>query len=122
MDSFLLQDWITINNKEGPGPLAQSSGCWLDTAEYEDLFFFLQVSQVGAVVPTITYQTAPTKEEGYFVAMTLPVSMNVGTQTTAAIGAYAQTPAARYVRWQLSATSSAYSVTFRVFVAGYSLA
>jgi hypothetical protein len=85
-----------------------------------DAVFYLDVKQPGSGI-TINYQTGPRREDSSFVTMfAVPIASTTTTRADAVLGAYAQVPMAKYVRWQLGFTSAS-SVTFRLWMATYSL-
>ena len=121
MDSFVLEDWCTIRGQASTTVTQGESG-WLDLSPYEDVVFWLLVSEVTST-PTLIFQTAPTKDEAFFSAQTLGMT-GVGITLTAAstpivvpvLAWNALFPLARYVRWQLIPSSSAFDVTMRILV------
>jgi hypothetical protein len=126
MDAFVLQDWVTIRGPENV-TVTQSESEWLDLGPYEDVIFWLQLSEVTST-PTLLYQTSPNKDEAFFAAQTggmtgagiglgslLPTTTVVVTQVFAWSATF---PLARYVRWQIIPPSSAsFDVTMRILVA-----
>jgi hypothetical protein len=124
MESFVLQDWVTIRGASGV-TVTQGESSWLDLAPYEDIVFWLLVSEVtGTPTPVLLFQTAPTKDESFFAAQTLgmtgsSVSLVPGSATSGITPAFAWSspfPLARYVRWQIPAVTSAWDVTLRIMV------
>jgi len=58
LDSFLLQDWITISGQSSGTPITQSESNWLDLAEYDDVVFYTDVRTAQGTV-LLAFQTAP---------------------------------------------------------------
>jgi hypothetical protein len=124
MESFVLQDWMTIRGAAGT-TVTQGESTWLDLSPYEDVVFWLLVSEVtGSPAPTLVYQTAPTKDESFFAAQTLGMNgsgIALAASTipvvTSAFAWSAPYPLARFVRWQIIPSSAAYDVTMRIVVA-----
>jgi hypothetical protein len=127
MDSFVLEDWITIRAASGV-TVTQGESSWLDLSPYEDVVFWLLVSEVTATTTlTLLYQTSPTMDETFFAAQTLGmtgagIAMTASTTPviTAAFAWSAPFPLARYVRWQLLPVSGGFDATFRLLVAAAS--
>jgi hypothetical protein len=124
VESFCLQDWVTITSGNGDIPsLAQGAARWLDIGDYEDLVFFTEVkSAVGSVV--LTYETAPSREDSAFLPLlTTPYllySTGPGLYTASALSCYLAIPPARYVRWRVSvAGEGSAGLTFRAWVSAY---
>jgi hypothetical protein len=122
MDAFVLQDWITIRGAAST-TVTQGESEWLDLGPYEDVVFWLQVTEVTGS-PTLLYQTSPSKDESFFAAQTsgmsgagIGLSASASTVVTPALAWSAPFPLARYVRWQIQPSSSAYDVTMRILVA-----
>jgi hypothetical protein len=121
MDSFLLQDYITLSN---PGPsgatITQGASSWLDVSRYEDLVFYVDVKSIDVGTP-IFLQTAPTREEKSFLTMVPPIALVNGTTPVPALAMYCQVPAAAYVRWQIPQLADSWNVTLGIWVAAYSV-
>lgn len=117
MDTFLLQDWITIAGHE-PVSIAQSAHQYVDIGRHEDLVFYLDVRECsGGVVAS--YETAPTRQDGAFFAMIAPITLVAGVRVDRVFFSTAAVPPARFVRWRLSASSANCTATFRVWVCAY---
>jgi hypothetical protein len=127
MDSFVLEDWVTVQGATGV-TVTQGEGGWLDLEAFEDVVFWLLVnnaSPTGAGAPTLLYQTAPTKDEAFFATQTAgmtgtPVTLvsAAGTAVVTPVLAWnAPFPLARWVRWQIPAVSAPFTVTMRIVVA-----
>lgn len=117
MYTFVLQDWITI--RASAPQVTQAEPAWLDLEPYQDVTFWLQVTEVtGSPTPTLTYQTAPTADDSLFQAMTAtPIALAASTTAivTQVLMLSASTPLARFVRWQLNG-SGLWDASFRIMV------
>jgi len=114
MYGALLQDWTTIEGASSVATLTQSEAFWLDTSQYLDLVTFLQV--VAASGCTLSYQTAPTKDESLFqsidtVTLTSGVTVGIYLRDTASF------PLSHWLRWSLGGGGTTWNVTFRIWVA-----
>lgn len=119
MQTLLLQDWITLSTSLG-SHTTQGASSWLEMGAFEDVVFFLDVKQQSGVVAHLTYQTAPVPQDSAFVPLLPSITLSTGTRADAALAVCATTPIARFLRWQLFC-DGATSVTFRIWVAAYSL-
>lgn len=117
MHAFILQDWITIRG--AVATVTQGEDSWLDLTAYQDLVFWVDCREVTGTTPTITFQTAPTKDELLFTAMaTATTFTTVGNPNVVkATLSSAVVPVARYVRWQIVGPSGVWDSTFRVLIA-----
>lgn len=113
----LMQDWTTIQTS-GATTVIQNESEWLDTADFLDIVFYISTQQISGTTPTLSFKTAPSKDEALFSTLTgasqiLTASTNhaplVVRFSSAAI------PLSKYVRWELSGTGVI--ATFRVYVA-----
>ena len=130
MRAFVLQDWVTIRGAAGVQTVVQNESNYLSLDAYQDVVFWLQVSEatVNASTITLNYDTAPLKDETLFQPMATAtittISMPTPTITKViAAAATTTTPLSRWVRWRLGFASNATSwdLTFRVLVAGNQL-
>ena len=116
MHAFILQDWTTVRG--GTTTVTQAEREWLDHELYQDVIFWLQVSeQTGS--PTLAYQTSPNKDESLFsslLASPISVSVTASARVSQILMLSASVPLARYVRWQLAGTPT-WDATFRIVVA-----
>lgn len=125
MEIFTLQDWTTIRGASTT-PIVQTASSWLDCANFADVVFWLEVSEVanpaGGNVSMI-YETAPIKDEPLFQTLASVPAITAGgpTISKAMMNACAFVPLARFVRWKLQSTAAgAWDVTFRIQAAcGY---
>lgn len=130
MRGFVLQDWVTIRQKEVPGAgpyptIVQGQPFWLDLSEYRDVVAWLDIAEVTVDVGVnvqVTYQTAPFENEALFTAMAPPIARSNGYSglTVTQMLADVSPPLARYFRWMLSpsgATTAPWDITFRILIA-----
>jgi hypothetical protein len=121
MHTFILQDWTTIRGGgSGTITITQHEVEWLDLGDYQDVAFWIDVKEatVSPNQPTLTLQTAPTKDESFFQPMLSGLALT-GSGTPTVLSAFmtaVSVPLARYLRWQLSGTAT-WDATFRIVVA-----
>ena len=122
MQGFTVQPWITLKGSSNNFPIVQSASGWIDVGDFEDLVFYTDVREVSGGV-TLTFETAPVAENAAFVAMFAGFSAATGVRVDSVLASQPGTkvPAARYVRWRISA-GGAWDITFRVLAAAYALA
>ena len=124
MYGFVLQDWITVRSNVGTS-IVQNESDWLGFSSFQDIAFWIDVRGVNptsgnAIV--LDLQTAPTKDEILFKAMTgctvnplvtgspLPIAKCL-------ISANPAIPLSTWVRWVLTPTNATlWDVTFRILV------
>lgn len=125
MDSFVLQDWVTVQGASGI-TVTQSESEWLDLEPYEDVVFWLLVTNAStAGSPALVYQTAPAKDDNFFASQTagmsgaaIPlVSGGNSAVVTQVLAWNAPFPLARWVRWQIPAVAAAFTVTMQIVAA-----
>jgi hypothetical protein len=122
MQSFLLQDWVTIRSASSLTIVTQSEDCWLDLSGFQDVVAWLEVKNFtssGATVQ-LAYQSAATKDEAFFLALASALSIAQGLTITTVRKDTTATPLARWLRWQLSVSGSptaTWDATFRIFIA-----
>jgi hypothetical protein len=117
VETLILQPWTTVSSNVDI--ITQSASSWLDVKEFEDLVLFLDCKEQGGLSATINYQMAPARDDKAFVSF-VTAAVAVGTTVTPYLAAFAAFPVARFIRWQLKA-DGAFDMTFRIFVAAYSL-
>lgn len=118
MHAFVLQDWLTIRGGTGVTLVNQPESGWLDLEPYQDVVFWLQVTEASGSV-AINYQTAPTADDSFFASMNaspITFAASASVVVTQILMLSATTPLARYVRWQLTGTSP-WDAHFRIMVA-----
>jgi hypothetical protein len=120
LDALLVQDWVTLSAATGITSITQGADRWLEVPTVADAVFFLDVKQPGTGIG-ILYQTSPRREDSsFFTMLSVPITSTTTTVYGAVLAAYATVPMAKYVRWQLT-FSGASSITFRLWMATYSL-
>jgi hypothetical protein len=123
VDGLLLQDWVTIQGSANM-TVTQGEQGWLDVSAYDDVVFSLDVKNalISGGATTLNYETAPVPHDAAFVGMVPGLTPPaVGVTVTPALGLYANVPLAQYLRWRFTSTSTSFSVTFRLWIAAYSL-
>jgi hypothetical protein len=120
MHSFILQDWTTIRGASGVSTITQDEDGWLDLAPYQDVVFWLDLKE-STNTPMITFQTSPNKDDALFQALvpgtSLPTAGFSAPLVVSALMLNASVPVARWVRWQLTATTGTWDASFRVLIA-----
>ena len=123
MYGYILQDWITIRGNSSITSIAQSEPDWLGLAPYQDLVLWLDCRELtlgGATAINMNYETAPTKDDSLFIAMTSAFAVTAATTPTVTKILLAQNPTVplgRWVRWKLTVSgtaTSSWDATFRV--------
>jgi hypothetical protein len=122
LETFLLQDWVTIAGNPQIASVTQGADAWFDLGAHEDVLFYLEVKELTNT-PVMNYQTSPAPQDSLFLPVVTPFSVASGVRADAALFAYALTPPARYLRWQLTSSNLSlnWHVTFRILMAAYSL-
>jgi hypothetical protein len=132
MYTFVSQDLVTI---AGPGTAGlvttQSEHAWLELPGFPNAVAWLQVFDlnVNSGVVAISYQTAPTADEGLFQPMygpqtSVPFTPTIGVTVTPLVKDLMTVPLGRWFRWQLTTAgtfSGAWNITFRLYLAAHSL-
>jgi hypothetical protein len=123
MRAFVLQDWVTIRGATTISTVVQNESQYLSLDAYQDVVFWLQVSEVTGSV-TLNYETAPIKDETLFtpmaalggvaVAMTPP---KVTPILMSQFGSGSPPPLSRWVRWHLVGPAASWDISFRILVA-----
>ncbi len=123
MHAYTLQDWTTIRAASGLNTITQEEGGWLDLAPYQDVVFWIDTKSSTAT-PTITFQTSPSKDDVLFVAVVAGYAMPIAGVTAPVVVSAPMTaasvPLARYLRWQLTSSTTPWDATFRVLVSANS--
>ena len=110
---------MTLSAGSGITLITQGADRWLEVKTAADAVFYLDVKLPNANI-TISYQTAPRREDSSFVTMLgVPLTATTTTNVGSVLAAYASVPLAKYVRWQLG-FAAASSLTFRLWMATYS--
>lgn len=121
MISLLLQDWLTLQGSSATGNITQTELAWLDTSAYLDLVVWVEVTELSGGTFHCAVQTSPTKDEALFMAMNDVTAVGPALATGVQVGVYlrdtALCPLSHWLRWQIMPPSSAWNITFRVWVA-----
>jgi hypothetical protein len=116
----VAQPWITVRGGSSISSITQSENAWLDLSPYQDLVAWLQVSELtnGSGTVSMAFQTAPTKDDSLFVAVTAAATVATGVAITTMLKDTTTNPLSRWLRWQLtvSGASSAWDATFRLLL------
>lgn len=123
-----LQPLITLRGASSVTTIVQPESGWLDLGMFRDIVAWLDVREVtstggGSVV--LNYQSSPTKEDpatgSLFATMaSVTISSAAGVTVTPMLADVITNPLARWLRWQLVATSQTamWDATFRICIAG----
>lgn len=111
----LLQEWTTIRGVDDQ-VVVQSEDMYADLSPYGDVTAFAEISEITSGTE-LYYETSPTKDNQLFTAMHSS-ALTPSTGVTVSIFRYstATVPLARWVRWRLVNTSSAWTITFRIWL------
>jgi len=121
-----LQQRITVRNGSTGSPppaLVQPESGWLDLSGFQDVVAYLRVEQFligGATSATMTYQTAPSKDDSLFVAVTGAITLATGLTTTVMLASSTSVPLSRFLRWSFALTgtnTSTWDATFMIWIA-----
>jgi hypothetical protein len=122
MFSGLLNDWVTLDGS-GTTAFIQDRNAWLDLASSADVALWLEVRGVtnpGAGTVTLTYETAPARDEALLMPLAPSLTLAASTApviTKVRLADNPTVPLARFLRWKLAGTAAGnWSVTFRVHV------
>lgn len=122
MRSLLMQDVITIRGS-GTTPVVQSEVDWLDLTAYGDAVFWIEILELtlpGSGFVSLSFETAPAKQESLFVAMETMALTAVSSKVQVRkvlMNAAGGVPLARFLRWKLAGSvAGTWDVTFRVYV------
>ena len=126
MQSFVLQDWITVRGS-GLTPVIQEAKGWLAFSSFQDIVFHLDIRRLQTnplAGFTWNFQTAPTKDEALFQTM---VAVAGGAPSVVAVPVLLATnplvPLATWVRWTLTPLQpTTWDTTFRVMASANRLA
>ena len=128
----VLQDRTTVRGVGGnPATIpsiVQSSTCYVDLGDVDDLILFLDVREftnpAGMGVVQLVYETSPTHEDASFVPLFPAFALSITTSPRVDLiyCAYAAVPVARYLRWRITVNpggTGTYDACFRITYAGY---
>lgn len=124
MYGYVLQDWITVRSTVIT-PIIQNESDWLGFSAFQDIAFWIDVRGLTPASGTtnnilLELQTAPTKDDVLFKAMTgCSVSpLILGSPLAISKCLLASNPAiplSTWVRWVLTPTNATqWDVTFRI--------
>jgi hypothetical protein len=124
MYALCLQDWTTIRGASTVATLTQPETDWLDLTAYQDVITWLEIKELTPTatnIPTVAYQTSPTKDDSLFFNMTAPVVAAIGVTTTVMLKdamPAGYPPCAKWFRWRIAVSGSvAWDLTFRIWIA-----
>ena len=108
MQSFLLQDWVTVgaDTDRAIQDVTQAASGWLDLGFASDVTFFLEVSR-GSTAGNLfmNYETSPLRDARGFRALKelqITDASSVAEVTRVALYDDAAPPVSRWGRWRLS--------------------
>jgi hypothetical protein len=125
MYGFPLQKWITIRGQSTVASIIQSESGYLDLMGFQDIIAYLEVREfnlgTGGTNVTLSYQTAPTKDEALFATMTAAViNLATGVTITKMLKETTTVPLSRWLRWKLAITGAptvSWDANFRISIA-----
>ena len=125
MRTFLMQDWTTIRGTGVGGSQAQivqGEDKWLDFTPFQDCVFWIDCrAQSGASAPSMTIETAPSREDALFAALVPAFTLNPSPVVLLQAAFFsASVPVARWIRWKLTvpAGEGSWDATFRIWAGG----
>lgn len=130
MQSFVLQDWITVRSA-GSADFVQETKDWLGLSSFQDIVLWLDIRRLdppGATGLVWNFQTAPTKDEALFQTMASQALSGVPTGPLCLPVLLAGGPAvplATWVRWVIHPQPNAgvpWTTMFRVMASANRLA
>jgi len=115
-DAILAQDWTTIQGASGV-LVTQPERDYVDLGPYQDAVAYLEVSSFSGSF-TFELQTSPTRDDNLFKQIDPTVSFTPGTGVTTKVMRYASVavPLAKLFRWKVTASTTAWSLTFRMWL------
>jgi hypothetical protein len=121
MHSLALCEWTTIRGTSATTPVNQGEDQWLNVSEFLDLVIWVDCREAFST-PTLSIQTAPTKDDSYFKNIITPITLAPANGPTAytALASSALVPVAGWLRWQLSSAAATWDATMRIWVSGNS--
>lgn len=126
MYGILVQDWIQVRGSAA-GTITQSESAWVDMRAFQDVVFWVDISSLDANGGTMQMflQTAPSKDDILFktlsnctLTLTAPITpFNTSSVLPKSIlNANPAVPIARWLRWSLTNSATAWRCAFRIFV------
>ena len=119
MQSFLLQNWVTVGTDSGVvKSVVQPAESWLDLGFASEVLFHLEVSRADSSGTQIVYETSPLRDGSLFRTLkTLTVVPSAAPVVTrVALYDDPTQPLSRWVRWRATRDTGAWAVTFRITV------
>lgn len=121
MHTYLLQDWTTLRGTTALTTLSQPESGVLDLSFVQDVVGWLEVKEVTPTTGqlTLSYQTAPTKDESLFVTMGVGVALTgPGVTATVMLKNVSSVPLTCWLRWQLGTNGMGitWDLTFRIYL------
>lgn len=123
MQPIIMQDWITIRGAAS-SVVIMSQADWILTAPFQDITFYLEVREVTGTTPTISYETAPGRDESLFKLMgAAAINLVVAPPVivTPFTLANATVPVSHWTRWKITGPAALWDATFRIMAAGNSI-
>jgi hypothetical protein len=121
MYALCLQDWTTLRGASTVATLTQPESDWLDLTAYQDVIAWLEIKELTPNIPTIAYQTAPSKDDSLFFNMASPIVAATGVTTTIMLKDAMPAgcpPCGKWFRWQIIVSGAvAWDLTFRIWIA-----
>jgi hypothetical protein len=126
MHCYVFQPWLTIRGGSATTSITQTASSWLDLSVFQDIVVWTDVKEVSVGGGTVSFavQTAPNNDDSLFGTMSGSATSvtSAGLVISRFLKDTTTNNLARWIRWQFTAsgTSSAWDVTFRMFVAANS--
>ncbi len=125
MLTALMMDWTTVRSASSILTITADEPHWLDLTAFQDIVAFLDVKNIdlgtGGTTLSITYQTAPTKDNSLFVNVATGVTLATGLTITKMLKDSTTNPLSRWLRWQIAVSAGtptlAWGTTLRVWIA-----
>ena len=111
-----MQDWITVRGNASGTVVLQPECDYIDFSHFQDFASYVEIADFSNA--TIKIQTAPLKEEAYFLLTDLvtvtPVAAGLAAVTVVRWSTGGVNPPARWLRWRCSGSAAGWSLTFRI--------
>jgi len=122
MQTYVLQDWVSINGAAGGNPVIQTEQGWLDLSPFQDLVAWIDMPQATGSPsnPTLFLETSPSKDDVLFVSMNgatgYPLSTAAMPTVASLLLGVANTPLATFLRWRIVGPTGAWNASFRITI------